>query len=125
MGLYDETMFIPINFSFHREKGKNKKKPFGLKPKHYRKQYKKKRCKNTFGAERKKELNITKIASVVKMIKHAVKSSVIADYVLTDNWFTCWEVMETSIKNQLKFIGMFQKSKRCLPIVTRKRLTKK
>ncbi len=25
-GLYDGTMFIPINFSFHREKGKNKKK---------------------------------------------------------------------------------------------------
>ena len=111
MGLYDGTMFIPINFSFHREKGKNKKKPFGLKPKHYRKQYKKKRGKNTFGAERKKELDITKIASVVKMIKHAVESGVMADYVLTDSWFTCWEIVETSIKNQLKFIGMFSKAK--------------
>ena len=111
MGLYDGSMFIPINFSFHRERGKNKKKPFGLKPKHYNKQYKKKRDKGNFGAERKKELDSTKIASVTKMIKYAVKKGITADYVLTDSWFTCWEVVETSISNGLKFVGMFSKVK--------------
>jgi len=111
MGLYDGSMFIPINFSFHREKGKNKKNIFGLKPKHYKKQYKKKRDKTNFGAQRKKELDITKIASVVKMIKYAVKKGITADYVLTDSWFSCWEVVETSIDNGLKFIGMFSKVK--------------
>ncbi len=111
MGIYDGSMFIPINFSFHRERGKNKKKPFGLKPKHYNKQYKKKRDKGSFGAERKKELDNTKIASVIKMIKYAVRKGITADYVLTDSWFSCWEVVETSINNGLKFIGMFSKLK--------------
>ncbi|MCD4696235.1 MAG: transposase [Bacteroidales bacterium] len=111
MGLYDGSMFIPVDFSFHREKGKNKKKPFGLKPKQYKKQYKKKRAKGTFGVERKKELDTTKIASVVKMIKHAVKKGITADYVLTDSWFACWALIETSLANGLGFIGMFSKVK--------------
>ena len=34
MGLYDGTMFLPVNFSFHREKVNNKKNKYGLKPKH-------------------------------------------------------------------------------------------
>ena len=111
MGLYDGSMFIPINFSFHRERGKNKKNIFGLKPRHYKKQYKKKRDKSSFGAERKKELDVTKIAAVVRMIKYAVKKDITADYVLTDSWFSCWEVVKTSIENGLKFIGMFSKAK--------------
>ncbi len=111
MGLYDGSMFIPINFSFHREKGTNKKRPFGLKPKHYKNQHKKKRDKNTFGAKRKKELDATKIASAVKMIQYSVKKGITADYVLTDSWFTCWAIVETSINNGLKYIGMFSKVK--------------
>lgn len=109
MGFYDGSMFIPVNFSFHREKGKNKKNIFGLKPKYYKKQHKKKRDKGSFGAERKKELDMTKIAAVVKMIKYAVKKGITADYVLTDSWFSCREVVETSINNGLKFVGMFSK----------------
>lgn len=110
MGLYDGTMFIPLNFSFHREKGKNKKKPFGLKPKHYKNQFKKKRNKNTQGAKRKKELDISKIKSVARMIKDAVKSNIKADYVLTDSWFTCWELVKTSLDAGMHYIGMFSKS---------------
>ena len=33
MGYYNGTIFIPINFSFHREKGRNKKTPYGFKTK--------------------------------------------------------------------------------------------
>jgi len=111
MGLNDGAMFVPINFSLHREKGKNKKNIFGLKPKQYKKQYKKKRDKKSSGAERKKELDITKITSVVKMIKYAVQKGIKADYILTDSWFSCWEVIETGLQNGLKFIGMFSKAK--------------
>lgn len=110
MGLYDGTMFIPVNFSFHREKGKNKKRPFGLKPKHYKKQFKKKRDKNTPGSKRKKELDISKIKSVVRMIKDAVKNNITADYVLTDSWFTCWELVKTTLNNGMHYIGMFSKA---------------
>jgi len=69
-----------------------------------------KRGKNIFGAERKKELDITKIASVVKMIKHAVESCVRADYVLTDSWFTCWEIVEKSIKKPIEIFRHVYKS---------------
>ncbi len=111
MGYYDGTMFIPINFSFHREKGKNKKILYGLKPKHYKRQHKKKRPKESPGFRRKKELNISKITMSVSMLKSAVKKGITSKYVLTDSWFTCWEMVETAIDNNLKYIGMFCKVK--------------
>jgi len=111
MGLYDGTIFIPVNFSFHREKGKNKKKPFNLAPKHFKKQFNKKRPKETPGARRKKELDTSKIASAIKMVKDAVKHGITANYVLTDSWFTCWEMVKTALDNNMHYIGMFSKVK--------------
>jgi len=111
MGYYDGVLFIPIDFSFHREKGNNKKNLYGLKPRHYKEHYKKKVCKQSAGFHRRKELNSSKIASSVKMIKRAVKKSIVADYVLTDSWFTCWEMVKTTIDNGLKYVGMFSKVK--------------
>ena len=109
MGLYDGSVFIPINFSFHREKGK--KKRFGLTAKQWRKQKNKKRLKTTPGAERKKELDLSKIKSAIKMIKKAVANGIEADCILTDSWFTCWEIVKVAIDNQIKYIGMFSKVK--------------
>jgi len=111
MGFYDGTMLMPINFSLHREKGKNKKLKFGLKPKHLKKQFSKKRDKNSAGFSRKKELDISKIASAVTMIKEAVKNNILADYVITDSWFTCWELVKTTIENGIQYVGMFSKIK--------------
>ena len=111
MGYYDGTMFIPINLSFHRAKGKNKKTPFGLKAKDYKKQYLKKRDKKSQGFLRKKELDKSKIAIAIKMIKKAVKQKIPAQYVLTDSWFTCWDMIKCAMDNNLKYIGMFSKVK--------------
>jgi len=58
MGYFNGTTLLPTNFSLHREKGSNKKKPFGLKPSRYKKQYTKQRENNSHGAKRKKELDI-------------------------------------------------------------------
>jgi len=110
MGLYDGTMFIPVDFSLHREKGNNKRKPFGLKAKYYKNQFNKKRNNKTSGSKRKKELDISKIKSVERMITDAVKSNITADYVLTDSWFTCWGLVKTTLKNNMQYIGMFSKS---------------
>ena len=111
MGYYDGTIFIPIDFSFHRSKGRNKKLKFGLKLKYYKKQYKKNRDRNTQGYKRKKELDQSKINSAIAMIKRAVKQKIPAKYVLTDSWFTCWDIVKTAIDNNLKYIGMFSKVK--------------
>lgn len=111
MGLYTGEMFLPINFSLHREKGKNNNSPYGLKPKYLKKQYHKKRDSKTNGAKRRKELDENKISSVVNMIKSAVKNSITADYVLTDSWFTCFETVKTTLEYGMNYIGMFSKVK--------------
>ena len=111
MGCFDGTFFIPLDFSFHREKGKNEKNRFGLKPKHYRSQHKKHRGKSSSGGQRKKELDEKKTSMAVKMIKRAVAKGINADYVLTDSWFTCWELVKTALDNKLIYVGMFSKVK--------------
>lgn len=97
MGLYDGTAFMPVDFLLHREKGKNEKKKFGLKPKHCKQQYNKKRNSREAGAKRKKELDITKINSTSKMIERAYIHGIKAHYVLTDSWFTCWEIVKVTL----------------------------
>jgi hypothetical protein len=67
MGYWDRTSFIPLDFSLHRERGKNVEKPFGLKKKEYRKQYRKKREKGTHSWDRAREVDSTKIESAIKM----------------------------------------------------------
>jgi hypothetical protein len=111
MGYYNGIIFLPINFSIHREKGNNKNKPYNLKPKELRKQLSKKRDTKSPGAARKKELDQNKIKSSIKMIKQALRRGIKATYVLTDSWFTCWEMVKTALENNLIYIGMFSKVK--------------
>ena len=111
MGYYNGTHFIPVDFSLHRSKGSNKKAKYGLKRKEYRKQYHKKRDKNTQGFKRKKELDIKKTDSAIKMLKRAVKRGIKASYVLTDSWFTNYEIVKTTISLGMHYIGMYSKVK--------------
>ena len=87
LGFWDGKSFIPLDFSLHNEKGKNKKRPFGLKRSQLKKRFSKKRSTDSFGFKRTTELSLNKIKNAVKMIKRAVKHGFIADYVLADSWF--------------------------------------
>jgi len=107
MGLYRGSSFMPIDFSLHREKGKDKNMLFGLKNKHFRNQSSKKRDTKSAGYKRKKELDSSKIAMAVTMVKRAIEKGIVAQYVLTDSWFTCWELVKTTMDNGLHYIGMF------------------
>ncbi len=114
MGYWDGVSFIPLDFSLHREKGKNEKRPFGLKPKHLRKQYSKKRKPGTHAYHRAREADETKIAVMLKMLDRAVSKSFKIDYVLVDSWFTCHQLIEAifKIKNQkVHLIGMYKNAK--------------
>jgi hypothetical protein len=114
MGYWDGVSFIPLDFSLHREKGKNKKKPFGLRPKHMRKQYKKKRASGTHAYDRAREADETKIAMMIKMLKRALSHNFAIDYVLVDSWFTCQQLIETVLKikkQNTHLIGMFKNAK--------------
>jgi predicted nucleic acid-binding Zn finger protein len=114
MGYWDGTSFIPLDFSLHREKGKNASKPFGLKRKEYRKQYRKKREKGTHSWERAKEADMSKIESALKMFWRAISQGVKVDYVLMDSWFTCEAFVRAvrRVKKQtVHLIGMYKTPK--------------
>ena len=114
MGYWDSTSFIPLVFSLHRERGKNANKPFGLKKKEYRKQYRKKREKNTPSWDRVREADSTKIDSALRMFRRAISQGVKVDYVLMDSWFTCEAFVKAvrRVKKQtVHLIGMYKTPK--------------
>jgi hypothetical protein len=111
MGYWDGASFIPLDFSLHRERGRNADKPFGLKKKEYRKQHRKKREKGTHSWDRAREADSTKIESALKMFWRAISQGVKVDYVLIDSWFTC-EAFVKAVKRVKKqtvhLIGMYK-----------------
>ncbi|HSH19223.1 MAG TPA: transposase [Draconibacterium sp.] len=114
MGYWDGTSFIPLDFSYHRERGKNEAKPFGLKKKELKKQYKKKREPGSFNYERAVEADISKIDIAIKMFKRAISQGFMVDYVLMDSWFTCGAFIDAvlSVKKQtVHLIGMYKIAK--------------
>jgi len=111
MGYWDGASFIPLDFSLHRERGRNADKPFGLKKKEYRKQYKKKRGKGTHSWDRAREADSTKIESALKMFWRAISQGIKVDYVLMDSWFTCEAFVRAvrRVKKQtVHLIGMYK-----------------
>lgn len=66
---------------------------YGLSPSQHRKQYKKKRAKDSAGFERQTEVDISKIKSVTQMISRAVKKRFEFDYVLLDSWFFSKDIL--------------------------------
>jgi predicted nucleic acid-binding Zn finger protein len=111
MGYWDGVSFIPLDFSYHREKGKNKEKLFGLKKKELEKQHKKKREAGSFNYERAAEADMSKIDCAIKMFLRAISQGFKIDYVLVDSWFTCSAFIDAvvSVKKQVvHFIGMYK-----------------
>lgn len=111
MGYWDGVSFLPLDFSLHREVGKNKNYPFGLKKKDYRKQFKKRRVKGTHGYDRCKEADLSKIDSMIIMFKRAISYGFRIDYVLVDSWFTCEALIDAiaQVKKQtVHLIGMYK-----------------
>ncbi|WP_297693399.1 transposase [uncultured Eudoraea sp.] len=113
VGMYwDGTSCIPLDFSIHREKGKKKDKPFGLKKKEMKKQFSKKREKECYGKQRMLETDISKIDGAIAIIKRVLKKKLDLDYILMDSWFTCWAMVELVKKRtKLHLIGMYKGAK--------------
>ncbi len=87
LGFWDGKSFIPLDFSFHSEKGKNKEKPYGLSKKELKARYHKKRDKSEAGYKRIREVSKKKTEMAKIMLTRAVKYGFIPDYVLMDKWF--------------------------------------
>jgi predicted nucleic acid-binding Zn finger protein len=114
MGYWDGTSFLPLDFSLHREKGKNKEKPYGLKNKEYRNQYRKNRENGSHSWDRAKEADRSKIEIAIKMFWRAISQKIKVDYVLMDSWFTCDAFIQAvkRVRTQVvHLIGMYKTAK--------------
>jgi len=114
---YDGTSCLPVDFSLHREKGKNAKKPYGLKKTELKKVYSKSRERHGQGYKRAKEAGESKIDMALKMIRRAVSKGLPIDYVLMDSWFTCWDFvallaqLNKKRSEPIRLIGMYKYGK--------------
>jgi len=107
LAYWDGTSLLGVDFSVHRESGKNNN--FGLTKKEQSRQHNHSREKGSCTAKRKNELDESKIDTAISMLKRAEKLGVIADYVLTDSWFTCNALVVAVRKIQkgaVHFLGM-------------------
>ena len=109
VGLYfDGTSAIPVDFSFVRERGQKPDKPFGMFKKYLRRQFCKKRIKESEGIKRVEELDISKIELTIRIFLRTVFHGISVDYVLCDSWFTCFDLIAEIRANGSHLIGMYK-----------------
>lgn len=113
LGYWDGKSFFSLDFSLHKEKGKNVKTPYGLNAKQRKAQYSKKRDKSSAGFSREQELSNNKITTAISMIKRAAKQKLEVQYVLMDSWFFCEAMVKSvlSLKTNVHVVGMVKMAK--------------
>lgn len=111
LGYWDGKIFTCLDFSLHKEAGKNSERMFGLTNKERRVQYKKQRETISPGYKREQEVLISKIQSAINMVKEAVQRGIPFEYVLMDSWFVCKEIMKVALKANRHLLGMVKKGK--------------
>ncbi len=109
-GYWNGSVFIPVDFSFHRENKENKIKKYGLSKKELRKQRKVNRDKKLPVYKRFKELNSKKTEMVVQMFRRINQRKITVDYILFDSWFTSMGLIKKlmSINKGINIIGMYK-----------------
>ena len=116
LGYHDGTSFFGLDFSLHGEKGDEKKqnyKPYGLTNKQQQARYRKERDVASAGKQRVNEYFKTKTEMLIEMIKTAIMQGIRFDYLLTDSWFTNFELVRFIASRRIKchFLGMVKRGK--------------
>lgn len=93
LAYHDGKSLFALDFALHCEKGKNKKKPYGLTPTQAKERYSKKRDKKSISKKRTQECFTSKIDSMISMIRLTISKGIRFDYLLVDSWFTCFELV--------------------------------
>lgn len=109
-GYWNGSVFIPIDFSFHRENKNNKSKKYGLSKKEKLNQKKTKRDKKQPVYKRFTELNSKKNDIIIQMFKRINKRKIDVDYILIDSWFTTITLISKFLKvnKDVNIIGMYK-----------------
>jgi hypothetical protein len=105
---HDSKSLFGLDFSLHGEKGKDKEKPCGLTAKQAKKRFTGKRPRKSCGEQRVNEYFKTKTEMLIEMLRSAISSGIRFDYLLTDSWFTNFELIRfiTTRKMKCFFLGM-------------------
>jgi len=108
-GYWNGSVFVPIDFSLHRE-SKTSKLKYGLKAKERKTQKKTPRCIKTVAAKRYKELNKKKTDILLDMFCRVVKHKIPVDFILIDSWFTSIKLIKRlrEISGLTHIIGMYK-----------------
>jgi hypothetical protein len=108
LGYHDGKSFFGLDFSLKKEKGKDVEKPYGLTKKQAKKRLTVKRPKKSPGQHRVNDYFKTKTEMLIEMIRRAISAGIIFDYLLTDSWFTNFELIKfiTTRKTKCFFLGM-------------------
>ncbi len=106
-GYWNGSIFIPVDFSFHRE---SKKSKYGLTSKQRKNQKSVPRCKSTKAYKRYAELNKKKTDSLISMFSRICKRKITVDYILIDTWFTSIGLIKKirNINSDTHVIGMYK-----------------
>lgn len=108
LGYHDGKSFFGLDFSLHGEKGKDPKKPYGLTKKQSKRRFSKKRSTKSSGQIRVNEYFTKKTDMLITMIRTAISQGIRFDYLLTDSWFTNFELIKFIATRRIKcyFLGM-------------------
>ena len=108
-GYWNGSVFIPIDFSLHRESKASKLK-YGLTAKQRKAQKKTPRCSKTVASKRYQELNKKKTDLLVPMFSRVVKRKIPVDYILMDSWFTSVGLLKKlrNLCSSTHIIGMYK-----------------
>jgi hypothetical protein len=108
VGYHDGKSFYGLDFSLHGEKGKDREKPYGLTKKQAKNRYTGKRPKKSYGQQRVNEYFKMKTEMLVEMLRRAISAGIEFDYLLTDSWFTNFELIKFIATRKIKcfFLGM-------------------
>ncbi len=109
-GYWNGSVFIPVDFSFHRENKKNKIKKYGLSVKERKNQKKTVRDTKQPVYRRFKELNSKKNDVIIQMFKRINQRKINVDYILIDSWFTTMTLISKLLKvnGNVNIIGMYK-----------------
>lgn len=109
-GYWNGSLFIPVDFSFHRESKDNKIKKYGLTKKQRNQQKKYDRDKKLPVKKRFRELNSKKSDMVIAMFKRINQRKIKVDYILLDSWFTSISLISRilSVNKKVNVIGMYK-----------------
>lgn len=109
-GYWNGSVFIPVDFSFHRENKDNKTAKYGLSKKECTNQKKTKRAESSFVLRRYKELNSKKNSIIIEMFKRINQRKISVNYILIDSWFTAISLIKKlqKINKDVHIIGMYK-----------------